>query len=315
MYKLSIIVPVYNAEKQIERCIKSLLCQLSPEVEIVLINDGSTDGSKEIMEDYAKRYPEKIHAYHTQNQGVAEARNTGIKKAQGKYISFVDADDYIEFDLVQTIEKYMDEDIDLIKFKLKRVTTEGEVTQKVDGPIFHKITGEEGFNLLAFEDVLLDSPCVYLFKKVLFTENHFTFCKGTEHEDFGLIPLVILKAKTMISLPIYGYYYRQSQDSITRNDDYERTKKKFEDVLHHYDHLLTFLETEDLAPQTKKNVKTYYTNAIILKLRELRKEEQKKYLTQIKNRNMISNIQVNNIKQAIKKGILYLNVRWYLKLK
>lgn len=315
MCKLSIIVPVYNSEKRLEKCLNSLICQMESELEIVIINDGSTDRSDYIIKDYIKKYPDKIQYYAKENTGIADTRNFGIEKAKGKYIAFVDSDDYIDFDLVKMLEKYMQADIDLIKFKLERVDIDGKAIQRVDGPIFHKITGEEGFNLLAFEDVLLDSPCVYFFKKSLFTQNQLKFSVGTEHEDFGLIPLIIVKAKTMVSVPNYGYYYVQSPNSITRNEDYAKTLKKFEDVLFHYENMISFIEKEPLQPQTKKNMKTYYTNAIILKLKELNKKDQKRSIQEVKKRKMINNIQVHTIKQFLKKCILRLNVAWYLKLK
>lgn len=315
MCKLSIIIPVYNSEKQIEKCLNSLIYQIKSDVEIVIINDGSTDQSHTKIQDYVKKHPDNIQYYEKENTGIADTRNLGIQKAKGKYIAFVDSDDYIDFDLIKTLEKYMDADIDLIKYKLKRVDANGTLIEKIDGPIFHKITGEEGFNLLAFEDVLLDSPCVYFFKKMLFTQNKLTFKIGTEHEDFGLIPLIIVKAKTMVSVPNYGYFYVQSQNSITRNQNYANTIKKFEDVLVHYENMLAFLEKEELQEQTKKNMKTYYTNAIILKLKELNKQDQKRYIKQIKQRKMIHNVQVHNVKQFLKKCILRVNVAWYLKLK
>lgn len=209
----------------------------------------------------------------------------------------------------------MQADIDIIKFKLQRVDEKHNVLEKVEGPIFSNITGEQAFNELAFSDVLLDSPCVYWFKKELFINNNLVFKVGTQHEDFGLIPLVILTASSVVSVPNYGYYYVQGSDSITRNQDYEKTKKKFADVLIHYDNMISFLEKQSFEKKTKKNVKTYYTNAILLKLKELNKQDRKQYIKQIRQRKMISNIQIHNLKQAIKKLILQLNINWYLKLK
>lgn len=315
MYKLSIIVPVYNTKKQLGKCLDSLLCQVREGIELIVINDGSTDASEEVIKEYDRKYPNKITYYSKPNSGVADTRNLGIQKAQGKYIYFVDSDDYIEFDLVQTLERYMDTDIDIIKFKLQRVDEQGKTIKKVEGPIFSKVQGEQAFNMLAFEDVLLDSPCVYFIKKELFVNNHLAFKVGTEHEDFGLIPLILLKANTVISVPNYGYYYVQSEDSITRNEEYPKTIKKFQDVLSHYDNMLSFIEQETFQEVTKQNIKTYYTNAILLKLKELKRGDQDTYLKEIKKRKMIDNIQVYNIKQLLKKMILKCNVRWYLKLR
>lgn len=313
MCKLSIIVPVYNTSKHLKKCIDSLLVQKIDDVEILVINDGSTDNSDAILEEYAKQ--EKITYYKKENTGVADTRNFGISKANGKYILFVDSDDYIKEDVIKELEEYIDKDIDIVKFKLERVNAEGKVLEKVDGPVFDKIDGQEAFNTLCFLDVLVDSPCVYMFKKELFEANNLKFKVNTEHEDFGLIPLVILKAKSVVSINNYAYCYLQTNGSITRNEDYAKTLKKFNDALSHYDTMIKFIEKEDLTNKTKKNVKTYYTNAIVLKLKEIKAQDLSIYIQKIKDRDMINNIQVNNLKQLIKKIILRLNIKWYLKLK
>lgn len=315
MRRLTIIVPVYNTSKYLKRCIDSLLKQSNSEMQILLINDGSTDDSEKILKEYEKNNPEIIKYYKKENAGIADTRNYGISKAEGKYIMFVDSDDYIKENLIDNLIQYMNDDIDIIKFKLERVNEDGQVLERVNGPTFKNLTGEEAFNLLAFLDVLLDSPCVYAFKKELFTKNNLNFKVGTEHEDFGLIPLVLLKAKSVTSIDNYGYCYVQSENSITRNEDYARTLKKFNDALSHYDFTINFLKENDLNEKTKKNVKTYYTNAIILKLKELKKEDLKLYIQKIKERKMVKNIQVNNCKQLIKKLILMINMKLYIKLK
>jgi len=315
MCKLSIIVPVYNTSKYLKKCIKSILAQFNDDMEILLINDSSTDNSGEILKEFEKQNPEKIHYFEKPNGGIADTRNYGISKAKGKYILFVDSDDYIKENLIQELNKYIEQDIDLVKFKLEKVNNNREVLQKIDGPVFEKLTGTQAFNKLAFRDVLIDSPCVYIFKKELFEKNNLKFKTNTEHEDFGLMPLIILKAETVTSINFYGYCYLQTTNSITRNTDYARTIKKFNDVLLHYDNMIEFLNKENLDETTKKNVKTYYTNAVILKLKELKRKDQGIYIQKIKKRKMIKNIQVNNVKQLIKKLILMINIKWYLKLK
>lgn len=315
MCDLTIIVPVYNTSKHLKKCIDSILTQIDDTDEVLLINDGSTDDSEEILKEYEKSNPKTVTYYKKENAGIADTRNLGISKAKGKYILFVDSDDYIKENLIKDLRTYMEKEIELIKFKLERVDENGQVIEKVDGPVFDSVTGEEAFNLLAFSDVLLDSPCVYAFKKELFTENGFKFKVGTEHEDFGLIPHVLLKAKTVVSINNYGYCYVQSDDSITRNKNYEKTLKKFNDALLHYDNMQEFIKGVSLNNQTKKNVKTYYTNAIILKLKELKKEDLKLYIQKIKKRKMIKNIQVHNLKQLIKKLILIVDIKLYVKLK
>lgn len=91
---ISVIVPVYNVEKYLRKCIDSILCQTYKNFEIILIDDGSSDNSGKICDEYLNR-DERISVFHKKNQGLSEARNTGIKKAKGKYLTFVDSDDFI----------------------------------------------------------------------------------------------------------------------------------------------------------------------------------------------------------------------------
>ncbi len=315
LIKLSIIIPVFNAENTLKRCLDSVLQQKDDELEIVVINDGSKDLSDEIMQEYKLRYPEIISYYKKQNTGVADTRNYGIAKAKGKYIMFLDSDDYIDIDLYSIIKQYIEKNIELIKFKLQRVDENNNIIEKVTGPIFEKTTGEEGFKYLYASDVLLDSPCVYVMKKDIFIRNKLLFNVGTEHEDFGLIPFVIVLASSMISIDFYGYQYVQSNGSITRNNDYNKTKKKAYDALKQYDEALIKIEKYNINKNTADYLKIYYTNAILLKTETLEDKDQKQYINEIKKRRMIKNIKSNNIKQLLRKIILLLSIKQYLKFR
>ena len=241
MKKISVIIPVYNTEKYLRRCFDSVIAQDYKNLEIVIINDGSEDNSEQIINEYKKKYPELISYYKKENSGVADTRNFGIEKAQGDYIMFLDSDDYIDRALLKTLEEYVNKNIDLIKFKLQRANEEGKTLEIVSGATFEKTTGEDGFNKLYSTDVLLDSPCVYLIKKEIFVKNSLKFAVGTEHEDFGLVPFIIVLAQTMVSINFYGYYYVQSDNSITRNENYTKTIKKAYDALKHYDNAIVLI--------------------------------------------------------------------------
>ena len=331
MSKVSIIVPVYNTGAKLKKCLDSLVNQTVKDIEIIIINDGSTDNSEEVIKEYIKNNSKenedktesnssensnsvKIEFYSKENEGIAKTRNYGIEKANSDYILFVDSDDYIDVKLVEKLLPYIEQNIDLIKFKLQRVNENGEILEKTDGPVFEKTTGQEGFNKLYSQDVLLDSPCVYLMKKELFKKNNFTF-KRTYHEDFGLMPLVIVSAKDIVSTPYYLYSYVQSSNSLMRNDDYSKTLKKIEDVWFHYDNAMNKIEKMNLEKTTKENIKIYYTNATILKIYELKEEDQKKFIEEIKERKMYKNIKPRNLKQLIKRYLLKINIKLYIKMR
>ena len=317
MPKISFIVPVYNTGLYIKKCLDSIINQtFKEEIEIILIDDGSTDNSDELIKEYIENSNSKdLMKYYTKkNEGIAKTRNFGIDKANGKYIFFVDSDDYIDKETIKKLKPYIDNNIDMVKFKLQRIDQNNNILEKVDGPVFAEISGEEAFNKLYSEDVLLDSPCVYVIKKNLFTKNNFKFNR-TYHEDFGLIPLIILKAKSFVSIPDYLYYYVQGENSITRNDDYNKTIKKFEDALYHYDNAIEKIDKMNLNRKSKENAKIFYTNAVILKLYEIKEEDKNKFIKEIEKRKMYKNIKPRNIKQIIKRNLLHFNVKLYLKMR
>lgn len=108
--KVSIIIPVYNVEKYLERCIDSILNNTYNNFEIILINDGSKDNSQEILERYYDKYPDKIIIKQQENQGPAQARNVGLEIATGEYIMFVDSDDFVQKDYIENYIKVLKED-------------------------------------------------------------------------------------------------------------------------------------------------------------------------------------------------------------
>lgn len=315
MKKLSIIVPVYNTEKHLEKCFESIISQNTKDIEALIINDGSTDNSELIIKKYTEKYPNIFTYYKKENSGIADTRNYGIEKASGKYIMFLDSDDYIDVKLFDNVEKYIDKEIDLIKYKLQRVDEKGKLLEISQGANFEETSGQDGFNKLFDNDKLLDSPCVYIIKKKIFTKNKLKFMLGTEHEDFGLMPFVIINAQTMVSINFYGYYYVQSIGSITRNTDYKKTIKKAYDTLKHYDNAINLANKLNISKKTKENVKIYYTNAVILKANELNEDDQQTYIKELKKRKVQKNIKIRNVKQLIKRIILSINIKTYLKIR
>ena len=262
---ISIIITAYNAEKTIEKCLNSILDTEYNDYEIILVNDGSIDNTEKIIELFAS---DKIRYYKKANTGVADSRNFGIDKAKGDYITFVDSDDYVCSNYFEKIDKYINEGVDIIKRKGIIVSKNKE--QKIKGATFDITTGEDAFNKLCFTDIYLDTLWSYIIKKSLFIDNNLYFGKDRFHEDFGLLPLLILKANKMVSLDNYVYYYVQTDKSIMREKNIDKTLKKA--------------------------------------------KEQKWYIQELKNRKVYRNIKVRNIKQLIKKILLLINIKLYLKI-
>lgn len=208
--KVSIILPVYNVEKYIEKCLESLVNQTYENIEIIVINDGSPDKSQKIIDKYAKKY-KKIKPLIKENGGVSSARNYGLEKATGDYIMFVDGDDYVSQDIVSklvdvTIKEKCDiTSSDIIKFYKDGTTTYYKTNQEYSNDnIKNYIIGDSG-------------PCAKLFKKELF--NNIKFRK-LAYEDLDIIPVLAINVKKIGYLKEGLYYYRQIEGSATRLSKY-----------------------------------------------------------------------------------------------
>lgn len=314
MPKISVIVPVYNVENTIGKCLDSIVNQTLKDIEIIVVNDGSKDKSQDIIDEYEKKYS-NIKSYIKENGGLSDARNYGLEKASGAYICFVDSDDYIDTSLFEKLEKYISMQIDMIKYKMIKVDENYKEIEKIDGPTFDELMGEDAFNTLYSTDIMLQPAWLYLYKKSFLDENNFKYPVGKYHEDFATTVLLMVKAKSIVSTDIYGYYYYQSNESITRGNDKEKTLKRAMDMLEHYTAMEEEIKNIDLAKKTKENIKIYYTNNIILKVEELEGEDRKLYIKEIKRRKMLKNIKARNFKQILKKLLLNININWYLKLR
>lgn len=315
MLKLSVIIPVYNVEKYIETCLNSLKNQTMNDLEIIIVNDGATDNSEKVIKNYQKNNSElNIKYLKKENGGLASARNYGVKYATGEYISFIDPDDYLDKTTYEELNIYMEEKVDLIKFKLKLVNDKGEIIELVNGPVFNKCSGEEAYKILCVSDKFMDPACIYLYKREFYLKNKFKY-RLRYHEDFGLTSLIIINAKTVVSANCYGYNYLQTNNSLTRDMDYQKSQLRAKNMLEHYDFMISKIDNYNISKETKEFVKRYYTNSVILKIETLNKDDQNNYIKEIKKRKMYRNIKIDNIKQLLKKILLYTNIKIYLKLR
>ena len=223
-YKISVIVPVYNVEKYLNKCINSILNSSYKKLEIILVDDGSTDHSGELCDNWAiKDY--RIVVLHKKNGGLSSARNAGLEVATGEYISFIDSDDYIEKNMFEImLKKGLKEDADIIQCGVYRVDESGKLSttiRVVDG-------SSKGENLL--EDFFVSQKipvmvCNKLFRRSLISGNR--FIEGRNNEDNMFMVDVLLNAKIMVSVSEQLYYYLIRTSSITGCDF---TEKKFDSI-------------------------------------------------------------------------------------
>ena len=251
----SIIVPVYNTEKYLKRCIESLLNQSYKNYEILLINDESKDNSLSICESYADKN-KKIKVYDKKNEGLGLTRNFGINHSNGKYVLFIDSDDFIEVDTLKILKEKIDKykEIDIICFGHNRVNDSGIMFDSIPNPPKEFYKGSEiQQNLIA--DFIFDyqnqrkyfmSVCMSCFNKKFLKENKCKFVSEREYisEDiyFFIENFKYIKSLLFIKKALYNYYQNNlSLSTKYRSDRYNELKKfytKMEEIikLNKYNH-------------------------------------------------------------------------------
>lgn len=214
MKKVSVIVPVYNVEQYLEKCLNSLIHQTLEDIEIVVVNDGSTDNSQQIIDEFSAQFPDKIKAYIKENGGLSDARNFGIDRANGAFFGFVDSDDYVTPTMFE--EMYFlaqKHDAEMVICNLQKVDEHGKITQKLTQipHLEEKIDLKNHFSV--FSD-LSYFACNKLFKKELFATKRFK--KEVHFEDIQLIPQLLLNCQTIAQTQEYHYQYLERSNSITK---------------------------------------------------------------------------------------------------
>ena len=212
--RISIIVPVYNVENYLTKCLDSLVNQSYRNIEVLVVDDGSKDKSAEIIKSFALKYPEKIKAFTKENGGLSDARNFGIERATGDYIGFVDSDDYVTETMFEEMlllaEKHQTK---MVICNIQKVDENGQVTQKLTQlpNMQEKINLEDHFSV--FSDISYFA-CNKLFRKELF--EHKRFKKGVHFEDIQLIPQLLLECEIIAQTQSFHYQYLERTDSITK---------------------------------------------------------------------------------------------------
>ena len=212
---ISVIVPVYNIERYVERCLKSIIKQTYENVEIILVDDGSKDKSGEICDRYAEEN-KRIKVIHQKNQGLSAARNKGIEIATGKYIAFIDGDDYIHKQFIEILyRELIDKNADIVSCDFERVDENRTVE---DGSIlkydYLTFTGEEAFKARWTIYVMAWNK---LYRKELFDTCRYPV--GKIHEDEYIFHELMYQCKTVIHICACLYYYVIREGSIITDID------------------------------------------------------------------------------------------------
>ena len=220
MYKISIIIPVYNTSNFLNKCLDSLINQTLKEIEIILINDGSTDNSQDIINEYTYKYPDKVKAYIKENGGQASARNLGIQKATGEYVAFVDSDDWVELQMYEKLYDTAQKDcLDIVCCNDYMIVN----NERKPSPskTFYSNNINENY-------ILLESgPCNKIIKRDLIIKNNIKFLEDHIYEDLAVIPTLALYTTKIGYIDSHLYNYLVREGSTMNQVIYN---KKLEDI-------------------------------------------------------------------------------------
>lgn len=264
--KISVIIPVYNVEKYIEKCLDSVVNQTYKNIEIIIIDDETPDGSIEICKKYIKS-DDRIILIQQKNKGLSGARNTGLKKATGEYVLFVDSDDYLSKDAVQKFADYItssNKKLDVVSGNALKVN--GEVSKSIIvGGNIEDTTGEIALKN-QIKSYQYNAPVwLRIYRRNFLIEEQLFFEEGLLHEDEYWTPFVLAKSKEIRHIENTFYYYVERENSITKKKD---KTKNIKAILSICNNLCVELKSKKYSIDLKILLEDYasrlYMNAITL---------------------------------------------------
>ena len=215
---VSVIVPVYKAEPYLDRCVASILAQTYPNLEVILVDDGSPDNCPALCDAWAQR-DARIRVIHKKNGGLSDARNVGLDAASGAYISFVDSDDYIAENFIETLYDLLHEyhtDISAVRWKLVYADEPKSNDSLTPPPSVTLFQGADAIRELFTEDTYACYSCNRLYKRKLFDTIRFPV--GRVMEDLGIAYKILLDAGQIVYSDEPLYYYYQHDGSTLHTD-------------------------------------------------------------------------------------------------
>lgn len=287
MELISIIIPVYNCEKWIKRCIKSILEQTYSNIEIIIIDDGSTDNSLQICKSYES---DKIRVFSKTNTGVSDTRNVGMEKAKGNFIFFVDADDYIKKDAIEELYKVAKQyKADIVKCNHEQfnnnVIKKQENFKQIEILDLKEKEEKQKIESLLIETYDLNNVWGELIsaKKAKQIKFDTSLAMGEDflynYELFDICEKIVLVPESY-----YCYYY--NEDGMNYNESITKIKRKIEDTLYFYEKILN--KTQNIEKVFINGIKELTKHVVMLSTNnEINKKEKKLYLQEIVNNSFL----------------------------
>lgn len=235
--KLSIIVPIYNVASYLRKCVDSLLAQDISDYEIILVDDGSTDGSGAIVDDLTSRllpFASCLRVIHQENAGLSAARNAGLTIAEGEYIMYVDSDDYLQPNVLGTLLAQIERDqLDVLRFRYQNVRETGEAFAPYKDMTDYNDYSTQPTDGLTFLNERMGNQCYawqFILRRDISLKEQFTL--GIYFEDTDWTPRMLLHAKRAAStdLVVYNYLWREGSITLSQHDN-QKMRKQLEDKM------------------------------------------------------------------------------------
>ena len=241
--RISVVVPVYNVEQYLEKCVNSIINQTYKNLEIILVDDGATDKSGKLCDELAK-LDNRIMVYHKKNGGLSDARNYGLDKSTGDYIWFIDSDDWIDYSAIKTIfsELNQNPNLDILEFNyLRNLQGDNHPDHYYSSIFTDLISGKEyiaryGYSICA---------CDKVFSKKIIDHVNYKFPIGRYSEDNIFCLRMFLASDNVKKISNNLYYYRMREGSITTKKDESHLKKYFSDIKKNMEEMVILTNKED----------------------------------------------------------------------
>lgn len=255
--KFSFVVPIYNVEMYLDRCIMSLVEQTYDDYEVILVDDGSTDHSYNICESYASKYPQ-IKLYTKENGGLSDARNFGLSKATGEYIIFVDSDDYVDVTTCAALLSYTEQAPDIIRCNALKVENEEGLLRSVYRKNTTPCTGLMYLKEMMTNGQMPMAAWLNVYSLEFLLREQLEFKKGILHEDEQFTPRAFLKAQKVVDAPVVFYYYAIRENSITTQKDKRKNAKDMLSTCYELETIYAELTDEDLKKRLLDSLASKY---------------------------------------------------------
>ncbi len=308
MSKYTFVIPCFNAEATIEKCVSSVMKQNIDLFEIILIDDGSNDGTLNVIKQLAKRHA-CIRFFSQSNRGVAATRNFALSQIRTDYFIFLDSDDYIDDDFLKQVEHNIS-GVDILCFNVRYVDLNGIEIKRTN----HEHLSGSGLLVLGYfidNQKLFCANGMYVFNTNYFTvKHHFKYVENKLHEDYGLIPIVLANADDVVLIDSTIYNYVMTEASITRGQTDLQKYQSSKDIIEHSIHLIDYFKWFSLDLSITEKLLSYLSNTAILSLQNLNYNSKHKLSKLLLDHNVVDYLLEDTLLRKIKKKYLKMKLKY-----